>query len=99
MDHFTHLVDLIGIDHVAFGPDTMFGDHVGLHNMFTAAMSIDAAHAEQEFPKVEYVDGLENPAECFHNIIGWLVEHGYSDDDIRKVVGENIVRVLDEVWI
>lgn len=99
MDHFTHLVDLIGIDHVAFGPDTMFGDHVGLHNMFTAAMSIDAAHTEQEFPKVEYVDGLENRADCFHNIIGWLVEHAYSDDDIRKVVGENIARVLDEVWI
>ena len=99
MDHFTHLVDLIGIDHVAFGPDTMFGDHVGLHNMFTAAMSIDAAHTEQEFPKVEYVDGLENRADCFHNIIGWLVEHAYSDDDIRKVVGENIARVLNEVWI
>jgi membrane dipeptidase len=99
MDHFTHIVDLIGIDHVAFGPDTMFGDHAGLHKMFNAAMSLDAAHAKQAFPKVEYVDGLENPAECFYNIIGWLVEHDYSDDDIRKVVGTNILRVLDQVWI
>ena len=99
MDHFTHLVDLVGIEHVAFGPDTMFGDHVGLHDMFTAAMSISAAHAKQDYPKVEYVDGLENPAECFYNIIGWLVEHDYSDDDIRAVVGENILRVLEEVWI
>jgi membrane dipeptidase len=99
MDHFTHIVDLIGIDHVAFGPDTMFGDHAGLHKMFNAAMSLDAAHAKQKFPKVEYVDGLENPAECFYNIIGWLVEHDYSDEDIRKVVGTNILRVLDQVWI
>ena len=46
-----------------------------------------------------YVDGLENPAECFYNIIGWLVQHGYSDDEIRKVVGGNILRVLEEVWV
>jgi len=50
-------------------------------------------------PADEYVDGLENPAECFHNIIGWLVAHDYPDDDIRKVVGENVLRVLEEVWI
>lgn len=99
MDHFTYLVDLVGIDHVAFGPDTLFGDHVGLHDMFSAAMSIGAAHSGAEFPRVDYVDGLENPAECFHNIIGWLVAHDYTDDDIRKVVGENALRVLDQVWI
>jgi membrane dipeptidase len=29
MDHFEYCVDLMGIDHVGFGPDTFFGDHVG----------------------------------------------------------------------
>jgi membrane dipeptidase len=52
-----------------------------------------------EFPRVEYVDGLENPAECFFNIVGWLVAHDYSDDEIRKVVGGNTVRVLEQVWV
>lgn len=99
MDHFTHLVDVIGIDHVAFGPDTLFGDHVGLHDAFTANLSISQAHGHVEYPRVEYVDGLENPAECFYNIIGWLVSHDYSDDEIRKVVGGNIIRVLEEVWV
>ncbi len=32
--------NLVGIDHVAFGPDTLFGDHVGLHHAFAAALSI-----------------------------------------------------------
>ncbi len=41
---------------------------------------------------------MENPAECFSNIIGWLVTHGYSDDEIAKVIGGNIIRVLQEVW-
>jgi membrane dipeptidase len=99
MDHFTYLAELIGIEHVAFGPDTMFGDHVGLHNHFSSAMSIGAAHGAADFPRVEYVDGLENPAECFWNIIGWLVQHDYSDDEIRAVAGQNILRVLEQVWI
>jgi membrane dipeptidase len=99
MDHFTHLVDVIGIDHVTFGPDTLFGDHVGLHDAFASNLSIGEAHGGVKFPKVEYVDGLENPAECFFNIIGWLVSHGYSDDEIRKVVGGNTIRVLEEVWV
>ena len=34
MDHFRYCVDLLGIEHVAFGPDTLYGDHVGLHTVF-----------------------------------------------------------------
>lgn len=99
MDHFVHSVDLVGIDHVTFGPDTLFGDHVGLHDAFASNLSTKEAHGAVQFPKVEYVDGLENPAECFYNIIGWLVKHDYSDDEIRKVVGGNTIRVLEEVWV
>jgi membrane dipeptidase len=98
MDHFVHCVELVGIEHVAFGPDTLFGDHVGLHDAFAANLSIGQAHGHVDHPRVEYVDGLENPAECFTNIIGWLVKHDYSDDEIRAVTGGNILRVLREVW-
>ena len=31
-------------------------------------------------------------------IVRWLVKHNYSDDDISKVLGGNIMRVLREVW-
>ncbi|HXT93920.1 MAG TPA: membrane dipeptidase, partial [Trebonia sp.] len=31
MDHFLYCVDLVGLEHVAFGPDTLYGDHVALH--------------------------------------------------------------------
>ena len=30
MEHFEYIKDLVGIDHVTFGPDTLYGDHVGL---------------------------------------------------------------------
>jgi len=103
MDHFTYLVDLVGIDHVAFGPDTLFGDHVALHGAFAAQFSIDDAHGAEgpddpAFPPVDFVDGLESPAEAFPNLVRWLVAHGYGDGEIGKVIGGNVMRVLGEVW-
>jgi membrane dipeptidase len=99
MDHFRYCVELVGIDHVGFGPDTLFGDHVALHQAFAEHLSLAAAQGEQDHPRVAYVDGLENPAECFWNITAWLVTHGYSDDEIGKVLGGNVLRVLDQVWL
>lgn len=99
MDHFKYCVDLVGIEHVSFGPDTLFGDHVALHDAFSSNLSLGQAHGKVEYEKVQYVDGLENPAEEFHNIIGWLVKHDYSDDEIRAVIGGNTLRVLNQVWV
>jgi membrane dipeptidase len=98
MEHFEYCADLIGIDHVAFGPDTLFGDHVGLHHYFAKHLSIKSAHGAQQFEEVEYVDGIENPAEAFPNIVRWLVKHDYSDGDIAKAIGGNVMRVLEEAW-
>ncbi len=98
MDHFTYIADLVGIEHVAFGPDTLYGDHVALHRIFAHLLSIKAARGP-EFEPVSYVDGLENPTENFPNICDWLVAHDYSDDEIRAVLGGNIYRALQAIWI
>ena len=103
MDHFEYVKDLVGIDHVAFGPDTLYGDHVGLHKVYAAALSIEetqdagAGDSPEHIP-VDYVRGIENPTEGSKNLPRWLVKEGYSDADIAKVMGENIIRVLKEVW-
>jgi len=98
MEHFEYCVDLVGIDHVAFGPDVLFGNHVGLHTTLSAALSIGASRGNLPYPKVEWVDGIENPAEAFPNIVRWLVGHSYSDVDIAKAIGGNILRVLKAAW-
>jgi membrane dipeptidase len=98
MDHFTYCVELMGIEHVAFGPDTLFGDHVALHKTFAANLGVHDAQVGPKYDEVPYVAGLENPTENFFNIVGWLVKHGYSDEDIKAVTGENILRVLREIW-
>jgi len=98
MEHFEYCVDLVGIDHVTFGPDALYGDHVGLHDALTAQLSLGASRSHLEFEKVTHVEGLENPTESFPNIVRWLVAHGYDDTDIAKVIGGNTMRVLDQVW-
>jgi membrane dipeptidase len=98
MDHFQYCADLVGIDHVAFGPDTLYGDHVALHRIFAHLLSMRAARGPA-FDPVAYVDGLENPTENFGNICGWLVQHGYDDTDIRAVLGGNIYRTLQSIWV
>jgi membrane dipeptidase len=98
MDHFTYIADLVGIEHVAFGPDTLYGDHVALHRIFAHLLSLKAARGP-EFEPVSYVDGLENPTENFPNICDWLVAHDYSDDEIRAVLGGNIYRALQAIWV
>src|SRR5439155_1433027 len=99
MEHFEYCADLVGIDHVAFGPDTLFGDHVGLHHYFAMQLSIGAASRGMEYEEVEFVDGIENPGEAFPNIVRWLVKHDYSDGDIAKTIGGHVMRGLDEAWV
>ena len=103
MEHFQYCVDLVGIDAVGFGPDTLFGDHVALHHAFSQLLSIQQAIRQDgkesiTFDEVEYVKGLENPAD-FANILRWMVNAGYSDEEIQKAVGGNALRLLKEVWI
>jgi len=113
MEHFEYIVRRVGIDHVGFGPDTLYGDHVGLHHVYAANLSIresrgggqtagprpaSAGAGDHDFEEVEYVRGIENPTEGSRNILRWLVRHGYSDDDIARVIGGNAMRLLEQVW-
>ncbi len=98
MDHFGYCADLVGVEHVAFGPDTLYGDHVMLHTIFARLLSLGAMRGPA-FDPVSYVEGLENPTENFANIIGWLVKHGFDDESIRAVIGGNVYRALQAVWI
>jgi membrane dipeptidase len=71
LDHFDHIVDLAGIDHVGIGSDY---DGVG-----------DALP-----------EGLKDVA-SYPNLIAGLLRRGYSEQDIRKILGENLLRVWTAV--
>ncbi len=99
MEHFEYIADKAGIDHVSFGTDGLYGDHVGLHHLFAKSLATgDTRNQQADYEEVPFVKGLENPTESSVNILRWLVKKGYSDEDIGKVLGGNALRVLRQVW-
>lgn len=97
MAHFEHIAELVGLAHTTFGPDTLYGDHVGLHTEF-AGMLAGATSGAPPHPRVPYVSGLESPTEWPTTVTGWLVAHGYSDADITTVLGANTLAAVGRVW-
>ena len=71
VDHFDHVVNLVGIDHVGIGSDY---DGVG-----------------DSLPT-----GLKDVS-SYPNLIAGLLRRGYSEEDIRKILGENLLRVWQAV--
>jgi membrane dipeptidase len=71
LDHFDHVVNLVGVDHVGIGSDY---DGVG-DTLPTGLKDVSA----------------------YPNLIEGLLKRGYSEADIRKVLGENLLRVWSEV--
>ena len=71
LDHFDHVVDLVGIDHVGVGSDY---DGVG-----------------DSLPT-----GLKDVS-SYPNLVEGLFARGYDDDDIKKILGENLLRVWADV--
>jgi membrane dipeptidase len=67
MDHFDHIIELVGVDYVGIGSDF---DGVG-----------------DSLPT-----GLKDVSE-YPNLIYELLRGGLSDADIRKILGENVLRV------
>lgn len=100
MEHMEYCIELVGIDHVAFGPDTNFGDHAAWHREFGPLFGIGGESKEQHPPydPVEYVSGCENPGESVPNMVRWCFAHGYSENDVAKLAGENVLRVAQQVW-
>jgi membrane dipeptidase len=41
---------------------------------------------------------MENPTEAWHNFVRWLVKEGYTDEEIEKVTGGNVLRALETIW-
>lgn len=95
MDHFKYIADLVGIEHVAFGPDVLYGNHRALLRHLAAQHDFETPG---EIGNRYHVKGLENPTEAWQNIIRWLVSEDYSDADIEKVLGGNVLRALETAW-
>jgi membrane dipeptidase len=101
LDHFDYVRKLAGVEYLAVGSDL---DVVGNGN--TIGGSGKGPESQANFERYRYhVDkpqrvattGLDHPKRIFDLTEG-LIARGYSDADIKLILGGNAVRVLGKIW-
>lgn len=96
LDQYDYLKKLVGVDHIGLGPDFIEGrNQPGYVTERMRHMMAPEAYSQQ-MPWF-YVRGFENIGEL-PNVAQGLVARGWTADEIRKVMGENWLRVYEQVW-
>lgn len=108
IDCIDYYVDLIGIDHVGIGldSDATVGGYEHRNLMYFHKLLRDTAGKDSIGYKgymagrgylAAKLDGLMNMAN-FCNVTDHLIKRGYKKQDIKKIIGENWLRVFRETW-
>ena len=89
--HVDYVAKRIGVEHVAIGMDYVF-DQEGL--------DADLQKYKHTFPEGwGYDPGIRcKPPEELPEVTAGLLELGYSEDDVRAILGGNLLRVAKAVW-
>lgn len=87
VDHIEHIAATAGIDHVGLGPDIIDDYYQQVYGGWMLPPSLD----------LEFVDAEVARPSDLPKITDVMVRRGYSEEDIRKVLGGNMLRVLREV--
>lgn len=103
IDHIAHFSSLVGTDHVGIGMD-YFAGQVGVAELSTIQKIYDDVIAQGIWrpenyppPPYYYPSGIETP-HGFPNLTTRLLERGFSEDDTKKILGGNWLRVFRTVW-
>ena len=89
--HIDHVVGLVGSDHVGIGLDYVFDEAELLAYLQSMRETFPGDAAFTEPPRMVAPEALDV-------ITAGLCRLGYTDDDIRKILGENWLRVATQVW-
>ena len=113
LDHIQHAVDLMGVEHVGLGMDWIefqtvatltpeaavqwggvsLPGKLGLETMFPEHLRPEAA----ELVGTPYARGISNVSEL-PNVTEGLLERGFGESDVAKVLGGNWLRLFAQVW-
>ena len=88
--HIDYAVQLIGAEHVGVGLDYAFDQE--------EAYAYVKAHPES-YPPDKFPNGIAMAEpECLPRVAELLLQRGYTDRDLRNILGGNLQRVAREVW-
>ena len=93
LDQFDYIRKLVGVDHVGLGTDNISEDADKVRRGANPAVMSPEIYNYYR----TYVKGFESIAEL-PNVVRGLIKRGWSTGEIRKVMGENWIRVLEKVW-
>ncbi|GAA0178779.1 dipeptidase [Clostridium sediminicola] len=89
-----HVIEIAGIDCVALGPDFCEFDRINpLSKLRHPGWIEGISYKCRENDYIEGITGIEE----IHKIADKLIKKGYSESDIRKIMGENWIRVWKEI--
>jgi membrane dipeptidase len=99
-----YAINLVGIDHVGISTDSV--GTMGAYPPHTPDPdALPYGSVTDDFDRVAQPPDNNNrqPSdfngiEDYPYLVQKLVDHGFSDDAIRKVLGENLLRVFDATW-
>jgi membrane dipeptidase len=96
IDHFDHIRDLIGVEHLGIGSDI---DLHGYDDMPAEAYDALKANYKGSYAFREKIDieGIDHPRRMF-DVTEGLIRRGYTDEHIQGILGGNFQRVLGEIW-
>jgi membrane dipeptidase len=97
VDHYDHVRDLVGIEHVGVGSDAGIesNDLAGPEKVKAILTTADKRY--RIHGSHEVVAGMEGPNRMWE-LCAALVRRGYTDEHIQLVLGGNWARVLKEIW-
>lgn len=97
VDHVDHIAALVGIEHAGVGTDADLRGYDALPPDIYERLKSGYKDSYSFRDKID-IEGLDHPKKMY-DLTEALIRRGYSDDNIRAVLGENFRRVLGEIWL
>jgi len=93
LDHIDYIAKLVGTDHVGLGFDFIEGKEEEETELLLTRPDIWGLPGPRGV--YDYTEGIDGISKVI-NITRGLIERGYSDNDILKILGRNWLRVLEK---
>lgn len=107
LDHVDYVVKKFGVDHVAIGTDIAYTSRNYREEMKNASVANLRGRKRTPFRSLWPKDDFVTTAAMTESLAwtNWplytvgLVQRGYSDDEIQKIIGGNVLRVASESMV